>query len=130
MSCEQLRIGNVLTDEFSDEFRFNRTFEMARWEKGGEFSVAIEEEAFFRFDDFGDGSPGKKRGAGCARFRVHASAVKTWCGRLRARKRPRISKLIERDAAEYPEEIAALDARRQRVSKCTVNASLSVEAPF
>jgi hypothetical protein len=53
-SSEEGRIGDFLTDKFSYQFSFDRAFEMTRGKEGGEFSVAIEEEALFCFDDFGD----------------------------------------------------------------------------
>src|ERR1700722_18930219 len=66
-SPAQGRIGDHLSDEFSDQLGLGWAFEVTRGEKGGEFSVAIEEEAFLCFDNFGDGGPAKKRRTVCAR---------------------------------------------------------------
>src|ERR1700733_6906807 len=51
-SSKEGRIGDLLTDKFSDQFSFDGAIEVARGKEGGEFSVAIEEEALSCFDDF------------------------------------------------------------------------------
>src|ERR1700685_3871538 len=46
-SSAQGRVGDLLTDKFSDQLGLGWTLEVTRGEKRGKFSIAIEEKPFF-----------------------------------------------------------------------------------
>jgi len=82
-SSKEGRIGDLLTNKFSDQFSFGGAFKLARGKEGGEFSAAIEEEALFCFDDFREGIPGKERRTACT-FELDAVGGENMRGRFRA----------------------------------------------